>query len=65
MMKMFNMNFTSTMKFQKPITSISGKHDFVKQIDAKMIKINVRTSDLLDNGKALTNKDRKIIITTQ
>lgn len=65
MMKMFNMNFTSTMKFQKPITSITGKHDFVKQIDAKTIKINVRTSDLLDNGKGLTNKDRKIIITTQ
>lgn len=65
MMKMFNMNFTSTMKFQRPITSISGKHDFVKQIDDKTIKINVRTNDLLDEGRALTDKDRKIIVTTQ
>ena len=65
MMKMFNMNLTSTMKFQKPIKTIVGKHDFVKQIDNKTIQINVRTNDLLDNGKALTNKDKKIIITTE
>lgn len=65
MMKMFNMNFTSTMKFQKPIKSVTGKHDFVKQIDNKTIQINVRSNDLLDNGKALTNKDKKIIITTE
>ena len=65
MMKMFNMNLTSTMKFQRPIKSIVGKHDFVKQIDNKTIQINVRTNDLLVNGKALTNKDKKIIITTE
>lgn len=65
MMKMFNMNFTSTMKFQKPIKSITGKHDFVKQIDNKTIQINVRSNDLLDKGKSLTNKDKKIIITTE
>lgn len=65
MMKMFNMNFSSTLKFQKPINSIIGKHDFVQQIDDKTVKINVRTNDLLNDGRALTNKDRKIIITTQ
>ena len=65
MMKMFNMNFTSTMKFQKPIKTITGKHDFIKQIDNKTIQINVRSNDLLDEGKTLTNKDKKIIITTE
>ncbi len=65
MMKMFNMNLTSTMKFQKPIKTIVGKHDFVKQIDSKTIQISVRSNDLLDGGKALTNKDKKIIITTE
>ena len=65
MMKMFNMNLNTTMKFQKPIKSIVGKHDFVKQIDNKTIQINVRTNDLLDNGKALTFKDKKIIVTTE
>lgn len=65
MMKMFNMNFTSTMKFQKPIVSIVGKHDFVKQIDNKTIQINVRSNELLDGSKNLVNKDKQIIITTE
>lgn len=65
MMKMFNMNFSNTLKFQKPIKTIVGKHDFVKQIDKKTIQINVRSNDLLDGGKTLTNKDKKIVITTE
>jgi len=65
MMKLFNMNLTNTIKFQKPIKTIVGKHDFVKQIDNKTIQINVRTNDLLDNGKALTHKDKKIVVTTE
>ncbi|WP_143068754.1 hypothetical protein [Kaistella treverensis] len=65
MMKMFPVNFSSTIKFQKPIKSIVGKHDFVKQIDKKTIQINVRSDDLLDDGKKLTNKDKKIIVTTE
>ncbi len=65
LMKMVNMNFSNTLKFQKPIKSIVGKHDFVKQIDNKTIQINVRSKDLMDNGKTLVNKDKKIIITTE
>ena len=65
MMKMFPVNFSSTIKFQKPIKSIVGKHDFVKQIDKKTIQINVRSDDLLDDDKKLINKDKKIIITTE
>ena len=65
MMKMFDMNITSTMKFQRPISSISGRHDFVKQIDKNTVQINVRTKDLFDENKKLKNKDRQIIITTE
>ena len=65
LMKMVNMNFSNTLKFQKPIKSIVGKHDFVQQIDNKTIQINVRSKDLMDNGKTLVNKDKKIIITTE
>ena len=64
MMKMINMNFTSTLKFQKPIISIVGKHDFVKQIDKKTIQITVRSNDLFDGSKNLVNKDKQITITT-
>ena len=65
MMKMINMNFTSTLKFQKPIISIVGKHDFVKQIDKKTIQITVRSNDLFDGSKNLVNKDKQITITTE
>ena len=65
MMKMFPMNFSSTIKFQKPIKSIVGRHDFVKQIDKKTIQINLRSNDLLDEKNTLKNKDKQIIITTE
>ncbi|MGV8914230.1 MAG: hypothetical protein ACOH1X_02150 [Kaistella sp.] len=65
MMKMFNLNFTNTVKFQKPIKTIIGKHDFVKQLDSKTLQINVRSDDLLDGGKNLTYKDKQIVITTE
>ncbi len=65
MAKMFNGNFTNTLKFQKPIKSIVGKHDFVEQVDDKTIKINVRSADIWDEGKSLKNKDRKVIIYTK
>ena len=64
MMKMFNMSFSNTLKFQKPIKSIEGKHDFVKKIDSKTIEINVNTKELWDNA-SLRNKDKKIVITTE
>lgn len=65
MMKMFPVNFSNKIKFQKPIKSIVGKHDFVKQIDKKTIQINLRSNDLLDEKNALKDKDKKIIITTE
>lgn len=64
-MRMFDINFTNTLKFQKPIKTISGKHDFVKQIDSKTIQISVRSRDLLDDGKKLTHKDKKMVIVTE
>lgn len=65
MMRMFDMNISSTMKFQKPIKSISGNHDFVKQIDKNTVRVNVRTKDLMDSEKKLKNKDSKIVIVTE
>ena len=65
MMKMFPVNFSNTIKFQKPIKSIVGKHDYIKQIDRKTIQINLRSNDLLDESHTLKNKDKKVIITTE
>ncbi len=65
MMKLVNLHFSNTLKFQKPIKSIVGKHDFVKQIDDRTILINVNSRDLMNEKKKLTNQDKKIIITTE
>lgn len=65
MLKMFDINFSSTLKFQKPIKSIVGKHDFVTQVDNKTVKINLKSKDLLDPERKFTNQDKKIIITTE
>lgn len=64
MLRMFNLTFSNRLKFQKPIKSIEGKHDFVKQIDNKTVEIVVRSNDLVD-GKNLVNKDKKVVITTE
>ncbi|MDR6921618.1 hypothetical protein [Chryseobacterium sp. 2987] len=64
MLRMFNLTFTNTLKFQKPIKKIEGKHDFVKQIDNKTVQITVRSNDLIDN-KNLVDKDKKVVITTE
>ena len=65
MMKMFPINFSNTIKFQKPIKSIVGKHDNIKQIDKRTIQINLRSNDLLDEKNTLKDKDKQIIITTE
>lgn len=64
MLKMVNMNYKSTLKFQKPIKTIVGKHDFVKQLDRQTVEINVNTRDLLDETYPYKYKDKKIVITT-
>lgn len=65
MLRMFNMDITSTMKFQKPIKSITGRHDYVKQIDNNTVKITVHSKEMLDEHKKLKDKDSKIVIVTE
>ena len=65
MMKIFDLNYTNTLKFQSPIKSIEGKHDFVEKVDDHTIKIKMKTDDLWDSNKTLTNKDKKIVIYTK
>lgn len=65
MMKMFPVNFSSTIKFQEPIKSIVDKHDNVKQIDKKTIQITLRSNDALDEKNILKDKDKQILITTE
>lgn len=64
MMRMFNADISATLKFQRPIKDIAGRHDFVQQVDNKTVKVTLRSYDLL-NPEKLENKDKKIVITTK
>lgn len=65
MMKMMNMKFTNQIKFETKIKSITGKHDWIKQIDDYTIDMSFSFEDLFDDSIKLQNADPKIEIITE
>lgn len=65
MMIMFFKNIGATIKFESPIKSISGKHDWLKQIDDHSIRIEYDLKAIYDKDIKLKNADKKIIIVTE
>ena len=65
MMKMMNLKFTNQIKFESKIKSITGKHDWIKQIDDYTIDMSFSFEDLFDDTIKLNNADPKIEITTE
>ncbi|KAA2216174.1 hypothetical protein [Chryseobacterium sediminis] len=65
MMIMFFKNIGTTIKFESPIKSISGKHDWLKQIDDHSIRIEYDLKAIYDKDIKLKNADKKIIIVTE
>ncbi|KYH04192.1 hypothetical protein A1704_18555 [Chryseobacterium cucumeris] len=65
MMVMFFKKIGTTLKFENKIQSISGKHDWVKQIDDHSIRIDYDLKAIYDNVTKLKNADKKIIIVTE
>ncbi|WP_277115501.1 hypothetical protein [Chryseobacterium sp.] len=65
MMVMFFKKIGTTIKFESPIKSISGKHDWVKQIDDHSIRIDYDLKAIYDQDTKLKNADKKIIIVTE
>ncbi|RKE75761.1 MULTISPECIES: hypothetical protein [unclassified Chryseobacterium] len=65
MMVMFFKKIGTTLKFENKIQSISGKHDWVKQIDDHSIRIDYDLKAIYDNDTKLKNADKKIIIVTE
>ncbi|MEF9480469.1 hypothetical protein OWR28_24775 [Chryseobacterium sp. 1B4] len=65
MMVMFFKEIGTTLKFENPIKSISGKHDWVKQIDGHSIRIEYDLKAIYDKDTKLKNADKKIIIVTE
>lgn len=65
MMMMFFKNIGTTLKFENKIKSMTGKHDWVKQIDDYSIRIEYDLKALYNNDSRLKNADKKIVITTE
>lgn len=65
MAKMFKMTFLNTIKFDKKIKTIKGKHDWVTQKDGHTLLLSVDLGELADDHLKLKNKDSKITITTE
>lgn len=65
MMVMFFKKIGTTLKFEKPIQSISGKHDWLKQTDDHSIRIEYDLKAIYDKDLKLKNVDKNIIIVTE
>lgn len=65
MMVMFFKKIGATLKFENKIQSISGKHDWVTQIDDHSIRIEYDLKAIYDTNTKFKNADKKIIIVTE
>lgn len=65
MMMMFFKNIGTTLKFENKIKSITGKHDWLKQIDDYSVRIEYDLKAMNDKDAKLKNADKKIIIVTE
>jgi hypothetical protein len=59
----FKMNFTTTLKFETPIKSISGKHPWLKKMDDKTIKIEFSAEDVSKADDNLKNSKEILVVT--
>ena len=58
------MNFSTTLKFEKPIKSFKGNHPWVKQLDKKTVKIQYTAEDIADATQK-NQKNSEIVIVTE
>lgn len=65
MMMMFLKNIGTTLKFENKIKSITGKHDWLKQVDDYSVRIEYDLKTMNDKEAKLKNADKKIIIVTE
>ena len=64
MMQMMIKKMTYNLKFENDIKSITGKHDWVKQIDKRTVQVNFDVANF-DLATKLTHNDPQITIITE
>lgn len=65
MVSMLFKQIGTTLKFENKIKSISGKHDWLKQIDDHSIRLEYDIKALYDKESSFKHSDKKIVITTE
>lgn len=65
MVSMLFKQIGTTLKFENKIKSISGKHDWLKQIDDHSVRLEYDIKALYDNESKLKHSDKKVIIITE
>ncbi|NIF07356.1 hypothetical protein F3J23_18195 [Chryseobacterium sp. Tr-659] len=65
MMMMFFKNIGTTLRFDNKIKSVTGKHDWVKQIDDYSVRIEYNLKTMYDKNPTFKNADKKITIVTE
>ncbi|MCJ7933737.1 MAG: hypothetical protein MUW56_08910 [Chryseobacterium sp.] len=65
MMMMFFRDIGTTLRFENKIKSITGKHDWLKQIDDHSVRIEYDLKAIYDKDTKLKNADKKIVIITE
>ncbi|SHM28198.1 hypothetical protein SAMN05444407_11231 [Chryseobacterium contaminans] len=65
MMMMFLKNIGTTLKFETKIKSITGKHDWLKQVDDYSVRVEYDLKAMDDKDSKLKNADKKIVIITE
>ncbi|PQA93589.1 hypothetical protein B0A69_11345 [Chryseobacterium shigense] len=65
MITLFFKSIGTTLKFENKIKSITGKHDWVKQVDNYTIKIDYDLKTMYDQEAQFKNADKAIVIVTE
>ncbi|WP_419869529.1 hypothetical protein [Chryseobacterium sp. CT-SW4] len=66
MMQMMYKEVNITLKFENKIKSITGRHDWITQMDDHTVKVTYDMEALSgENKKPFINADKKIVITTE
>lgn len=65
MSQMMQMKFTSILKFESKIKSISGLHDWVKKVDDHTLKIAYDTDQIKNKDLKLKHQDPQIVVVTE
>lgn len=65
LLKLFDLKYNNTVKFDNKIKKIEGVHPFIKQVDDHTVNINFKFSDYYSDEFKKSSYDKLVVITTE